>query len=236
VARLAVRLGKGAGADPPTPPTATAEPFDWDASPSIAGWPISAACSSPAARSASPAAGPTSSSSSRRGGARPRRAPRARGLPAAWRLRRGRGVVTWKNADTVGLFLRRIGAGGALLELEARQVARALRGDLNRSSTRSRPTSSGPSGRPAASSRRSRSSTRTAGSPSSRRSSVSSPTPGERPRSDARRARGATPDPPLDCPAGPRADRAPGPHPDEGVGRRTRPVRRRRVEAREALA
>jgi DNA-binding transcriptional regulator WhiA len=53
-------------------------------------------------------------------------------LPAAWRLRRGRGVVTWKSADTVGLFLRRIGAGGALLELEARQVARALRGDLNR--------------------------------------------------------------------------------------------------------
>jgi DNA-binding protein WhiA len=41
-------------------------------------------------------------------------------------------VVTWKSADTVGLFLRRIGAGGALLELEARQVARALRGDLNR--------------------------------------------------------------------------------------------------------
>ncbi|HEX5014274.1 MAG TPA: DNA-binding protein WhiA [Candidatus Limnocylindrales bacterium] len=54
------------------------------------------------------------------------------GLPAAWRVRRGRGVVTWKSADTVGLFLRRIGAGGALLELEARQVARALRGDLNR--------------------------------------------------------------------------------------------------------
>jgi DNA-binding protein WhiA len=41
-------------------------------------------------------------------------------------------VVTWKSGDTVGLFLRRIGAGGALLELEARQVARALRGDLNR--------------------------------------------------------------------------------------------------------
>ena len=56
----------------------------------------------------------------------------AEGLPAAWRVRRGRGVVTWKSADTVGLFLRRIGAGGALLELEARQVARALRGDLNR--------------------------------------------------------------------------------------------------------
>jgi DNA-binding protein WhiA len=54
------------------------------------------------------------------------------GLPASWRVRRGRGVVTWKSGDTIGLFLRRIGAGGALLELEARQVSRALRGDLNR--------------------------------------------------------------------------------------------------------
>jgi hypothetical protein len=54
------------------------------------------------------------------------------GLPASWRILRGRGVVTWKSGDTVGLFLRRIGAGGALLELEARQVSRALRGDLNR--------------------------------------------------------------------------------------------------------
>jgi DNA-binding transcriptional ArsR family regulator len=56
----------------------------------------------------------------------------AMSLPAAWRIRRGRGVVTWKNGDTIGLFLRRIGAGGALLEVEARQVSRALRGDLNR--------------------------------------------------------------------------------------------------------
>jgi len=54
------------------------------------------------------------------------------GLPAAWRVRRGRGVVTWKSADTVGTFLRRIGAGPALLELEVRQVARSVRGDLNR--------------------------------------------------------------------------------------------------------
>jgi DNA-binding protein WhiA len=54
------------------------------------------------------------------------------GLPAAWRLRRRRGVVTWKSAESVGIFLRRIGAGGALLELEARQVSRALRGELNR--------------------------------------------------------------------------------------------------------
>jgi WhiA C-terminal HTH domain/WhiA LAGLIDADG-like domain len=54
------------------------------------------------------------------------------GLPASWRIRRGRGVVTWKSGGTVETFLRRIGAGGALLELEARQVSRALRGDLNR--------------------------------------------------------------------------------------------------------
>jgi DNA-binding transcriptional regulator WhiA len=54
------------------------------------------------------------------------------GLSASWRLRRGRGVVTWKSADTIGTFLRRIGAGSAILELESRQVARALRGDINR--------------------------------------------------------------------------------------------------------
>ncbi len=54
------------------------------------------------------------------------------GLPASWRTRRGRGVVTWKSGETVGLFLRRIGAGAALLELEARQVSRTLRGELNR--------------------------------------------------------------------------------------------------------
>lgn len=54
------------------------------------------------------------------------------GLPASIRERRGRGVVTWKGIDSVGTFLRRIGAGGALLELEARQVSRALRGELNR--------------------------------------------------------------------------------------------------------
>ena len=54
------------------------------------------------------------------------------GLPASWRLRRDRGVVTWKSGEAVGTFLRRIGAAGALLELEARQVSRALRGELNR--------------------------------------------------------------------------------------------------------
>ncbi|MEO8462681.1 MAG: DNA-binding protein WhiA [Chloroflexota bacterium] len=57
---------------------------------------------------------------------------RSAGMPASWRVRRGRGAVTWKSSETVGLFLRRIGAGAALLELEARQVSRALRGELNR--------------------------------------------------------------------------------------------------------
>ncbi len=54
------------------------------------------------------------------------------GLPAGVRTRRGRGVVTWKSADEIGTFLRWIGVGGSLLELESRQVARAVRGDLNR--------------------------------------------------------------------------------------------------------
>jgi hypothetical protein len=54
------------------------------------------------------------------------------GLPVSRRLRRGRGVVTSKNGEAVGTFLRRIGASGALLEVEARQVSRALRGELNR--------------------------------------------------------------------------------------------------------
>lgn len=53
-------------------------------------------------------------------------------LPASCRIRRGRGVVTWKNGDLVGTFLRRLGATATLLEVEARQVSRALRGDLNR--------------------------------------------------------------------------------------------------------
>lgn len=54
------------------------------------------------------------------------------GLPASVRLRRGRGVVTWKSGESIGHFLRVLGGGAALLELEARAVARALRGELNR--------------------------------------------------------------------------------------------------------
>lgn len=54
------------------------------------------------------------------------------GMPPSWRIRRGRGVVTWKSAEMVHVVLRRLGAGPSLLELEARQVARTLRGELNR--------------------------------------------------------------------------------------------------------
>jgi DNA-binding transcriptional regulator WhiA len=53
-------------------------------------------------------------------------------MPASWRIRRGRGVLTWKSSETVGTFLRLVGGGAALLELEARQVSRSVRGDLNR--------------------------------------------------------------------------------------------------------
>jgi cell division protein WhiA len=53
-------------------------------------------------------------------------------LPATWRERRGRGVVTWKSAELVTEFLRAAGAGPALLDLEARGVGRTLNGELNR--------------------------------------------------------------------------------------------------------
>jgi hypothetical protein len=54
------------------------------------------------------------------------------GLPASWRVRRGRGVVTAKGSEAIAGFLGRIGASASLLELEARSVARSLRGELNR--------------------------------------------------------------------------------------------------------
>ncbi len=54
------------------------------------------------------------------------------GLRAGARVRRGRGVLTWKDADAVTDFLRRIGASATTLELESRLVSRALTGHLNR--------------------------------------------------------------------------------------------------------
>jgi cell division protein WhiA len=56
----------------------------------------------------------------------------ALGLPAGARARRGRGVVTWKNAEAIVTFLRRVGASASVLELETRLVTRSLRGHLNR--------------------------------------------------------------------------------------------------------
>jgi hypothetical protein len=53
-------------------------------------------------------------------------------LAATWRLRRGRGVVTWKSVETVVTFLKVVGGSSALLELESRQVLRSVRGDINR--------------------------------------------------------------------------------------------------------
>jgi DNA-binding transcriptional regulator WhiA len=57
---------------------------------------------------------------------------REMGLPASHRVRRGRGVLTWKSAETVATFLRMAGARTSLFDLEARRVARVLRGELNR--------------------------------------------------------------------------------------------------------
>lgn len=134
LARLAVRLGigrdRGAGADAgPTSP----RDFDWEARPDH--------CRMAWLRGRFLARGSLSIAGGRTHlefVVAPAEAPvlAARlddvALPASWRLRRGRGVVTWKSAETVGTFLRRIGAGASLLELEARQVSRTLRGELNR--------------------------------------------------------------------------------------------------------
>lgn len=54
------------------------------------------------------------------------------GLQAASRLRRGRGVVTWKSVERIATFLRLAGASASMLELESRLVTRQLHGHLNR--------------------------------------------------------------------------------------------------------
>jgi DNA-binding protein WhiA len=53
-------------------------------------------------------------------------------LPAGTRLRRGRGVLTWKSAEAIVSLLRRLGASAVTLELESRLIGRALHGQLNR--------------------------------------------------------------------------------------------------------
>ena len=54
------------------------------------------------------------------------------GLPANARIRRGRGVLTWKGTEPVISFLRHAGGTAALLELESVLVTRQLQGQLNR--------------------------------------------------------------------------------------------------------
>jgi DNA-binding protein WhiA len=56
----------------------------------------------------------------------------ANGYPAGARLRRGRGVLTWKSAEAIVALLRRLGASAVTLDLEARLIGRAVAGQLNR--------------------------------------------------------------------------------------------------------
>lgn len=54
-------------------------------------------------------------------------------LGGTQRLRRGRSVVVWKGRAAALQLLRSIGGGPALMELEARGIAREMRGEMNRS-------------------------------------------------------------------------------------------------------
>jgi DNA-binding transcriptional regulator WhiA len=56
----------------------------------------------------------------------------ATGFPAGARLRRGRGVLTWKSGEAILALLRRLGASTAPLDIEARLISRSLHGQLNR--------------------------------------------------------------------------------------------------------
>ena len=61
-----------------------------------------------------------------------RRRLEAVGFSASGRVRRGRGVITWKRIDTILGFLRLCGAGASVLEIESRLVMRQMQGHLNR--------------------------------------------------------------------------------------------------------
>ena len=56
----------------------------------------------------------------------------ANGYVAGARLRRGRGVLTLKSAESILGLLRRLGASGVTLEMESRLISRAVTGQLNR--------------------------------------------------------------------------------------------------------
>jgi DNA-binding protein WhiA len=54
------------------------------------------------------------------------------GFPAGARIRRGHGVLTWKEADLIIGLLRRLGASASVMEIEMRLLGRTLRGHMNR--------------------------------------------------------------------------------------------------------
>jgi len=54
------------------------------------------------------------------------------GFRGSDRVRRGRGVTTFKRTETILSFLRFCGAGASVLEIESRLVMRQLQGHLNR--------------------------------------------------------------------------------------------------------
>ena len=56
----------------------------------------------------------------------------ALGYPAGSRTRRGMGVLTWKDAESIIGLLRRLGGSAAVLEIETRLLGRSLRGHMNR--------------------------------------------------------------------------------------------------------
>jgi DNA-binding protein WhiA len=56
----------------------------------------------------------------------------AEGMSGVYRVRRGRGVIVWKDRTQILDLLRRLGAGSSIAEIEARGVVRQIRGDLNR--------------------------------------------------------------------------------------------------------
>jgi DNA-binding protein WhiA len=54
------------------------------------------------------------------------------GHPAGTRMRRGRGVLTWKDAEQIIGLLRRLGSTAAAMEIETKLLGRSLRGHMNR--------------------------------------------------------------------------------------------------------
>ena len=189
-----------------------APPFDWDGRRRALPDGV-AARAVPRPRLAQPRERPDAPGVRRRagGGAGARRRGSSDvGLPAAWRLRRGRGVVTWKSARHRRAVpapdrrrWRAAGARGApgCAGAAGRPEPRPERG-VGESPARGR------RGRAAARRDRRARRRRAAGGPAARRPARRGGPPGDA-RGDARRAGGAAGAPPVGRPAGARAGRAP---------------------------